>query len=558
MNQRDSGSFKLLYIDTPTRLAQALGLLAAALFLTAVTAAPSQAAPDVALHDLNWFVHVDLVNGSENLAYWQGVIEDSLDSANNLLEGGQGPFDQACCTRFEASVSLSTFGSPGDGLDVMNTVSDQNWFDANSGGGSNGYLIDSMTYCGGSSPSAIGCAERPNCNGNGNDNPNLWMVVTVESFDDDTLPSVIAHERGHNSCLQHVNDAGCQIMQGTVFSPGLGGCMSASECSNFQAAQTTTSSGAECGCQTDAGEFEPDNTACIDAAGFGVCSGGVCGETTGPAAAKLIAAAEPGSAGSIFSDDALEISALSGNWKTLAEITSPSSQIRGMAYATDSSTLYGVVPGTGDDRLITIDPDTGLELTAPGLLANGASEMISMAYDPGATDAASDDRLLVLEVTGSSGQVRAIDPASPNVSTLLGSIIWQPAGEFKGLAYDSINQKLYATTPFGPDGLYEIDLTTCPPSPCESAQVPGAGLFRQEGSLAYSVDSGLLYLVGTSFGGARTFYNIIDPATGTSAETLSLDVFSPSALAALPEPTLVMSLGIGVMGLGLAARSRKK
>lgn len=554
-----SGSLVRVFasIASIASVASVAALVAGVLFSSA-----AQAAPEVDLHDLTWAVHVDLINpgAGEDLAYWQGVLDEALASANNLLEGGQGPFDAPCCTRLEASVALTTFGVSGDGLDVVDSLSDQNWFDANSGGGSNAFLVDSMTFCGGSSPSAIGCAERPGCDGNGNNNPNLWMIVTVESFDDGTLPAVIAHERGHNSCLQHIAQAECQIMQATVFSPGLGGCMSASECSNFQAARTTTSSGLECGCQTDAGAFEPDGTMCTEVA-MGMCSGGLCGASDGDAAVNLMAAGESGTAGGIFADEAIAISALSGNWETLGQIFSaPSSmlQVRGMAYARDSGTLYGVVPGSADDRLITIDPATGQEIDEVGLLANETSEIISMAYDPGATNAASDDRLLVLEVTGAVGRVREIDLASPNASTLLGAIVWQPAGEFTGLAYDSNQGKLYATSPFGPDGLYEIDLSTCPPSPCESDQVPGAGLFRNQGSLSYSPDSGMLYMVGTAFGGQRTFYNIIDPVAGTSVETVSLDVFSPSALAAVPEPTWIMSLGVGAMGLGFAARSRKK
>lgn len=546
---------RFIRLDLP--LAGSLAALALAVGLLFSSAA--QAAPEVDLHDLNWAVHVDLINpgSGEDLAYWQGVLDAALASANTLLEGGQGPFDTPCCTRLAASVGLTTFGVSGDGLDVVNSLADQNWFDANRGGGSNAFLVDSMTYCGGTSPSAIGCAERPNCGGGGNDNPRRWMVVTVESFDDGTLPSVIAHERGHNSCLQHVEAAECQIMQGTIYSPGMGGCMTASECSHYRDARTTTSSGLECGCQTDAGTFEPDGMMCTEVA-MGVCSGGVCGASDGDAAVTLIAAGQPGSAGSIFADDALSISALTGNWETLAQIATSSEQIRGMAYAMDSETLYGIIPGVADDELITIDPTTGLEIASVGLLANGASEIISMAYDPGATSSASDDRLLVLEVTNDIGRVHAIDPASPNVSTLLGSIIGPPASAFKGLAYDSLQQKLYATSPYGPDGLYEIDLTSCPPSPCDSAQVPGAGLFRYEGSLSYSPYSGMLYMVGTAFEGQRTFYNVIDPTTGTSVETLSLDVFAPSALAAVPEPTLILSLGIGVMGLGLIARSKQR
>lgn len=127
-----------------------------------------------------------------------------------------------------------------------------------------------------------------------------------------------------------------------------------------------------------------------------------------------------------------------------------------------------------------------------------------MAYHPGATTGASDDRLIMMEVSGSTGTVVWIDPASPSVKNTYGNISWTPASLFAGLAYDSNQGKLYTSTPFGPEGLYEIDLGTCPPSPCSSSQVTGLGVAISDGSLSYSEDSQRLYLIGTSFGGQRS------------------------------------------------------
>ena len=179
-----------------------------------------------------------------------------------------------------------------------------------------------------------------------------------------------------------------------------------------------------------------------------------------------------------------------------------------------------------------------------------------MAYDPGETSASGDDRLLVLEVDGVLAELREILPASPSTSTALGTLIWTPGSLFTGLAYDSLHDRLFAATPFGPDGLYEIDLGSCPPSPCDSSQVAGAGLFREDASLSFSPSTGLLYLVGTSFGGQRTFYDVVDPTTGTSVETLSLDTFTPAGLAAIPEPNSTISWLPGVLGVIVAYRAR--
>ncbi len=255
-------------------------------------------------------------------------------------------------------------------------------------------------------------------------------------------------------------------------------------------------------------------------------------------------------------DDALRLSALKGEWTTLAQFSPAADDVRGMAYAWDSSTLYGVVPTVADDSIVTIDPDEGTILSVVGTISNGALEIVSMAYDPGATNSPADDRLLVLQAGGTLGEIRWIDPAAPSTSNLLGTLIWGGTTQFTGLAYDSLQGKLFAATPFGPDGLYEIDLSTCPPSPCVSDQIFGAAQFRDDASLSYSPITGMLYLVGTAFGGARTFYNVIDPSTGASVETLSLDVFTPAGLAAVPEPGFAMGLSFGLLGLAGAVKWR--
>lgn len=542
------------------RLAGRIGfLLAVVVTMGLLSADRAEAGPAVDLHQLRWYVHVDLIDPGtgRTLAFWQDAIDAATASANDLLEGRHGPFDRACCTRLARSASVTTFGSAGDGRDVLDSLSEQNFFNTAGANGSNVFLIDSMTYCGGVSPAAIGCAERPACDGNGGDNPNLWMVVTIDAFDDGVLASVVAHERGHNACLTHVATDECQIMQATVFVPGLGTCLAASECTSYRAARTTTTSGLECPCHTLAGAIEPDATLCSSKP-LGLCSGGLCDRTLASASVDLIAAAAPGTAAGGPPDDALVLSTRTGHWSTLGQFTPTADDVRALEYAHDAAILYGVVPTVGDDRLVRIDPATGLVTATVATLANGSDEVTAMAYDPGPTSAASDDRLLVLVVgTDQIARLRAIPTANPSTSTLLGSLTWTPGSLFTGLAYDSIHRLLFAATPFGPDGLYRIDLTSCPPSPCDSSQVPGAGLFRDDASLAFSRASGMLHLVGTGFSGQRTFYDVVDPLTGTSIETLSLDTFTPAGLAAVPEPFGTIWVLPGVLGVIVAYRARR-
>ena len=149
--------------------------------ITILLFAPSiYAAETVDLHSQTWYVHTDMVTGVQDLTYWQGVIDAALAEANALVEGDNGPFDTPCCSRMNRSASVAVFGTPLDGLDVLDSLADQNFY-AGFGTGSVAFLLDSMTYCSGSSPSAIGCAEAPSCSGNGNDDPDLWMAVTVDA-----------------------------------------------------------------------------------------------------------------------------------------------------------------------------------------------------------------------------------------------------------------------------------------------------------------------------------------------------------------------------------------
>ncbi len=468
------------------------------------------AAPEVDLHQLRFYVHVDLVDpgAGRDLAFWQAVVDDAVLRGSQLLVGVNGPADTPCCTELAQSAAVATFGSPGDGLDVVDSLADQQAI-ANIGlPGSRAFLVDTIDYCTGPG-AAIGCASLGTC-GNPNDDPSLWLYLEAWGFVageiSETLPSVLAHERGHNSCLQHVSANDCQLMQGTVVTPGLGGCLTASECSAYRDGRTQISSGLECACHDGAGGALVDGTIC--AATDGLCSGGRCGSYAGDAGVALIAAANPGETTTGGPEDALLLSGLTGDWTNLGQIDPGAADIRAMAWAEDGQTLWGVIPTTGNDLVVRIDPVTG-DILSPvaGSITNGADEIVSMAYDPGPTSAPGDDRLLVLEVNADPpyflGEVRSLSPADPSTTTLLGALGGQASGsadQLTGLAFDSQQGLLFLSSPFGPHGLWQIDLNTgCPPAPCVANQLPGSELlFRYDSSLAYSRQSGMLYLVGTS------------------------------------------------------------
>lgn len=505
-------------------------LLAITFLLGTLAPMPTLAVPPTAdLHDLEWFVHVDLIDAGagRDLAYYQGLIDAAMSEATTLIEGTQGPVDAPCCTRLIATASVATFGTTGDGLDVLDSAAD---YAVISGLGisSQAFLVDSLTYCGGSAPTSIGCAVRPSCDLNGNDDPDLYLVVTVDAFDSNILGKVLAHERGHNACLTHIDTDECQLMR----SGGGGGCLTATECSNLGAGRTTT--GGSCTCHDGAGNIEPDNNVCTEVAS-GVCSGGQCGASTGIAGITLLGSAGPESANGEVTDEAFRMSALTSNWSSLGLFAPTGEEVKGMAYATDSSTLFGVVPGSGDDQVVTIDPTTG-SLTIVGTIANGTRELVALAYSPGATSASTDDLLFALDSDGSFENLVSIDPASPNALTIIGPLAFGAPNGFRGLAYDSTAGRLYAASPFV-DGIYEVSMT-CSPF-CGLTQQNGLNLSRSDASLSYSPLTQRLYLVGTQIPvtplGRRYMFNEIDPVAMTKGETRTLDSATPAALAAVPK-----------------------
>ena len=506
-------------------------LLGLALGLLTGFVATGAAAQTADLHDLDWYVHTDLIDAGagRDLAFWQGVIDQASADGNAILEGGQGPADTPCCTRLTRSAAVQTFGSAGDGLDVLDSAGEYSTIAATGGSGSRAFLVDSLTYCGGSAPGAVGCAQIPPCTGNPNDDPTLYLVVTVDALDSNILGRVLAHERGHNACLNHVETDECLLMRGG----GGGGCLLPGECTNFRAGRTTT--GGTCDCHDLGGGVLPDYTSCSEVAG-GICSGGVCGAATGDAALQLFCAAGPESANGEATDEAIRISALTGDWTSLGPFTTTSDEVQGLAFATDSGVLYGVIPSAGDDFLVVIDRVSG-DATTVGTIPNGSREFVALAYDPGATSAIGDDRLLALETDGSFEQLHEILPSQPNTSTNLGGLAFGAPDGFRGLAFDSASGRLFAASPFA-DGIYEVSFT-CNPF-CGLTQQVGLDVPRFDAALAYSPLTGQLYLTGTQSPvsplGRRLLYDVIDPATLAKQETGTLDSLTPAGLAALPPP----------------------
>jgi hypothetical protein len=531
------------------------GIVAAFAGMAALSGVPSaQAAPTADLHEIRWFVHIDLIDPGmgRDLAFYEAVLDAALEDVRTLLEGDQGPLDQVCCSQLvkeehSPGVTLATFGSPGDGLDVM-SVGEFPSYTAAGGSGSRAFLIDSITNCGGGGP-GIGCSQLPGCDSTPDDDPNLVMIVTMAAEDSGLLGQVIAHERGHNACLGHVLADPCEIMAGSIS----GGCISGSECVDYTAGRTTTGGTCACHADTPTPEPETDGTACSDGPLTGQCSGGLCGATPGDAGVELMASGGPESNTGATTNDPLLQSGLTGGWFDLGAF---GSTLRGLAHDTDSGTLYGVREvAAADDALVLVDPNTGAVTSTIGTIT-GHADVISLAFDPGATPGTGDDRLLALSTDGSFEDLIEIAPAT-GAPTSLGPLSVGVVNNFTGLAYDSGNDKLYAAG-FAGGSLWEIDISSCGnPFFCVASEVLSVNLPRDTPSLAYSPDSGRLYMIGRQTGD-RILYDTIDATTFSLPPTVGIDGYTVGGLAAIPvpEPTSPALLGAGCALLLALGRRR--
>jgi len=514
-----------------------------------VPVASANAAPTKNVHNMDWFVHIDLIDATAgmDLAFFQALIEDRLREADRLVQGHQGPVDNGCCVELDP-VTVTTFGTPGDGIDVITTDIE---LDLVLGGAAaaGAYLVESVWYCTSFSMSIRGCAISPGTN----------LVVGLEADDTQFLPTTMAHERGHNGGLSHVTANPCELMAES----GGGGCLSVSECNSFIADADTTSGTCECLDDTLGGPPVSVGTACTDpiGGGAGVCNGGGCGPSTGPAGSRLLASGGTGAAFGNSPNTLLEVSTLTGDWDSTGAF---GVEINGLAYDEANDVLYGIEARAGDDALVIIEQATGTVTSTVGVLA-GRAKVIALAFDPQPAG----DRLFAIEnddmifsflcsdpeinLPGDcASELFEIDPTT-GVQTNLGEInALLITGGVQGLAWDDANSVLYAATPAGLD---TVSLASCSGSSC--VNTPLDGVFYDPVSLAYDAVSGRVVRVGhNGFGATRE--DVFDPTGSETPRVRGLDVLTAGGLAAkaVPEPGTVLGLTAGMLTLA-ALRPRK-
>jgi hypothetical protein len=522
-------------------LAAAIVALSSLLFATQAAAQ----APSIELHEIDFYVHVDTL-GATPIGDYQTAIDDALVDARLILQGEQGPADSPCCTELTRPSSLVTFGTTGDGLDVIDFGNDLATLRGVAGTGVDAvFIVDAISHCGGvPSPGAIGCAETPGD----------IEVITLGALDRDLLGATVAHERGHNANLLHSMGSDCDMMDAIAG----GSCLSSAECTAIQGISTSTSG--TCPCLASATSKQADGTACVDGPLSGICSGGVCGDSSEDAGASLVGAVDLGNG--VIYDDLISGSGLTGDYQL--ETTFGSGAVpNGLAYSADRGVLYGVQVSGLDGELLEIDPATGAINDTTTI--TGRPGLISLAYDPGGPGA-SDDRLLAVDrqpvMPGPSQDedLIEIDPDDGSVTFLcnLAANSQQTTnGFFSGLAYDASAGVLLGN---GEGGLFEIDGVTCAQTPIPHPGTSMAvNLARSPGALGYSASTGLTFMAGSQ--GGTTLYTTIDAGASPDprvSTTYGIDDMTLGGLAALPipEPSTGM-LGLAAL-LGLAGVRRAR
>jgi hypothetical protein len=150
------------------------------------------------------------------------MTDSRLDAvlADASLRAGRGddPVDVACCTSVSRAGSALEFGTPTDGLDIVDDDPEMRSVLGNSV--ARVKVVRAINYCGGPGTNIIGCAWRP---GNG------MMLVRRSGLSHEAI--LWLHEYGHNTGLPHNTTSGQYIMYGS--NNGANDLLTQAECDTF-------------------------------------------------------------------------------------------------------------------------------------------------------------------------------------------------------------------------------------------------------------------------------------------------------------------------------------
>jgi hypothetical protein len=228
------------------------------LLLTLIWASSAGAQIGRRLDRTQYSIHVDVAS-QVDLAELRLYLEE----ADRLLQQDQGAADVACCMSLRAappstppgapdSDSLVVFGTPGDGLDVIDNPDEWEAL------GTRRAIVQTIDWCGTYNASLLGCATTP-----GNK-----LAVALDGGPG-MMSLLIAHERGHNANLGHRSEA-CALMAPSI-SP-TNGCLTSGECTLYrQILYSTTSGTCDCMGTTVGDPADANGSACTSDEGAGLC-----------------------------------------------------------------------------------------------------------------------------------------------------------------------------------------------------------------------------------------------------------------------------------------------
>ncbi len=185
---------------------------------------PSNLAGDLDMHPsgrvheapLAYANHVDLALGDR-------MTDNRLDTVlrEASLRAGRDDYDTdvACCIAVSRAGAGGNFGTPGDGLDIVDDQADLTAVFAAPGGRVK--IVKLIKWCGSFNPNIIGCAETP-----GDD------IALVRLSDPGTEAILWLHEYGHNADVLHSSDPR-DIMH--ELNDGQNRGLSQNECNGFHA-----------------------------------------------------------------------------------------------------------------------------------------------------------------------------------------------------------------------------------------------------------------------------------------------------------------------------------
>lgn len=183
-----------------------------------------------------------------------------------------------------------------------------------------------------------------------------------------------------------------------------------------------------------------------------------------------------------FSSSALvKINSSTGEVSSIGAITTGFNDVQGLAYDPTKNTLYGL--DIDNNRLVKINSSTGETLA---FIRPSSKDISGLAYD--------DLNKIVYGSDSKNGQLISLDLKDGTLavigrigeySTILNSPFFSPRGNINGLAFNSAQQKLYAS---GLNRLYIIDPATG--STSSSSNLFG---FNQVESLAFDSVNQILY-----------------------------------------------------------------